>query len=79
MRAIVIAAMLTVGLTGTAFATCKGDAADKKLAGAALKSFMTKCEADARKTCDADAASKKLAGAAKTSHVKKCVNDAVGS
>ena len=34
-------------LAGPAFATCKSDAADKKLAGAAMKSFMTKCEKDA--------------------------------
>ena len=31
-------------MSGQAFATCKSEAADKKLAGAALKSFMTKCE-----------------------------------
>ena len=66
-------------MSGPAFATCKSDAADKKLAGAALKSFMTKCESDAKKTCDADSASKKLAGAAKNSHMKKCVVDAVGT
>ena len=54
-------------------------AADKKLAGAAQKSFMTKCEKDAKAACDKSAAEKKLAGAAKTSHVKKCVGDAVGS
>jgi hypothetical protein len=79
MKALMVAAMLSAVLSGPAFATCKSDAADKKLAGAALKSFMTKCEADAKKTCDADSASKKLAGAAKTSHMKKCVTDAVGS
>ena len=57
----------------------QGQAADKKLAGAAQKSFMTKCEKDAKAACDKSAADKKLAGAAKTSHVKKCVGDAVGS
>ena len=62
-----------------AFATCKSDAADKKLAGAALKSFMTKCEKDATTTCAADSKEKKLAGAAKNSHMKKCVTDAVGT
>ena len=62
-----------------AFATCKADAAEKKLAGAALKSFMTKCEKDAKTTCEADSKEKKLAGAAKTSHMKKCVADAVGT
>ena len=30
-----------------AFASCKSEATDKKLAGAALNSFMTKCEKDA--------------------------------
>ena len=78
MKTLVLAAALSLVAT-SAFATCKSDAADKKLAGAALKSFMTKCESDAKKSCEADTASKKLAGAAKTSHMKKCVTDAVGS
>jgi len=71
-------------ISAPAFATCKSDAADKKLAGAALKSFMTKCERDAKATCEKDAtaacekdsADKKLRGAAKASHMKKCVADA---
>jgi hypothetical protein len=58
--------------------TCKAQAADKKLAGAALTSFMKKCEPDASKICNTGATEKKLAGAAKTSFVKKCVSDAVG-
>jgi hypothetical protein len=66
-------------MSGPAFATCKSDATDKKLAGAALKSFMTKCEKDAGTSCEADSKEKKLAGAAKTSHMKKCVADAVGT
>jgi hypothetical protein len=66
-------------ICGPAYATCKSDAADKKLAGAALKSFMTKCEKDATTTCAADSKQKNLAGAAKNSHMKKCVADAVGS
>ena len=66
-------------ISGPAFATCKSDAADKKLAGAALKSFMTKCERDANTACATDSKQKKLAGAAKNSHMKKCVADAVGS
>jgi uncharacterized membrane protein len=68
--------------TTTAYAqtpTCKAQAADKKLAGAAMTSFMKKCESDAKKSCEADSKDKKLAGAAKTSHVKKCVTDAVGT
>ena len=74
----VLAAALSLVAT-SAFATCKSDAADKKLAGAALKSFMTKCERDATTTCEADSKSKNLAGAAKASHMKKCVGDAVGT
>ena len=49
-------------------------ATDKKLAGAAKTSFLTKCE---RTACEGQAADKKLAGAAKTSFVKKCVKDAM--
>jgi hypothetical protein len=81
MKKILLAALLST-FAATAFAqdaTCKSQAADKKLAGAALKSFMTKCEKDAATSCAAQAAEKKLAGAAKTSFTKKCVNDAVGT
>lgn len=60
-------------------ASCKAQANDKKLAGAALTSFMTKCQKDAAAACDKAAADHKLAGAAKTSFTKKCVSDAVGS
>ena len=59
--------------------SCKATAGDKKLAGAALNSFMKKCEADAQAKCDAAAGDRKLAGAAKTSFTKKCVSDAVSS
>jgi len=59
-------------------ASCKVQATDKKLAGAALNSFMKKCETDAAKACDAAAADKKLSGAAKTSFTRKCVTDSVG-
>jgi hypothetical protein len=58
--------------------SCKDQATAKKLAGAALNSFMTKCTKDATASCDMQAADKKLAGAAKTSFTKKCVNDATG-
>lgn len=78
MKAIVLAAALSL-ITTSAFATCKSEAADKKLAGAALKSFMTKCEKDANTACAKDSTDKKLAGAAKTSNMKKCVSDAVGN
>lgn len=58
--------------------TCKDQATEKKLAGAALTSFMKKCERDAGKTCDTSAKEKKLSGAAKNSFTKKCLTDAVG-
>ena len=56
---------------------CAAQATEKKLHGAALKSFMRKCDRDAAASaCDAAAAEKKLAGAARTSFTKKCVRDA---
>ncbi len=56
---------------------CSTKATEKKLAGAALNSFMKKCERDAATTsCNASAADKKLKGAAKKSFVTKCVKDA---
>ena len=60
-------------------ATCKSQATEKKLAGAALTSFLKKCQADATASCNSAAADKKLAGAAKASFTKKCVSDAVGT
>lgn len=79
MKTIVLAATLSL-FAGSAFAaSCKVEAGNKKLAGAAMSSFMTKCETDAKATCDKSAAEKKLAGAAKDSFTKKCVSDAVGS
>jgi hypothetical protein len=59
--------------------SCKAQASDKKLAGAALTSFMKKCETNATIACDTQAADKKLSGAAKNSFTKKCVNDATGT
>jgi hypothetical protein len=49
-------------------------ATDKKLAGAAKTSFMTKCE---RTSCEGQAKDKNLHGAAMTSFVKKCIKDAM--
>ena len=64
---------------GSALAdTCKATADAKKFHGAALTSFMKKCERDSKTACDSRAAEKKLAGAAKTSFTTKCVRDAVG-
>jgi len=80
MRAVLLAAVLSVSAAGAAnAASCKAQASEKKLAGAALTSFMKKCESDATKACEADSAQRRLAGAAKNSHMKKCVSDAVGT
>jgi hypothetical protein len=85
MRMIILAGLVCAfagGVLVSAYAqnpTCKGQAAEKKLAGAALNSFMKKCESDAQKACDTSAADHKLAGAAKASFTKKCVTDAVGT
>jgi hypothetical protein len=79
MKSIVLATALSLVLAGSAFASCKSDSTDKKLAGAALTSHMKKCESDAKTACEKDSADKKLSGAAKTAHMKKCVADAVGN
>ena len=47
MKTLILAAVLSLATT-SAFATCKSDSADKKLAGAALTSHMKKCETDAK-------------------------------
>ena len=80
MIRFVLTGLLLCGTATVALAdgTCKSNAADKKLAGAAMTSFMKKCTTDAQTTCDASAAGKKLAGAAKTSFTKKCLSDATG-
>jgi hypothetical protein len=80
MKTIAIAAAFCL-LAGSAYAegSCKAQAGEKKLAGAAQNSFMKKCETDAKAACNKSAGEKKLAGAAKTSFTKKCVEDAVGS
>jgi len=90
---MIVAAMLALsaapGLAQTASPTapttpavtssCKAQASDRKLAGAAMNSFMKRCEADATKACATQASDRKLAGAAKASFTKKCVSDAVGA
>jgi hypothetical protein len=79
MKTLVV--MTALPLTcGSVYAdSCKVEAGSKKLAGAAMTSFMKKCETDATAACDKSAAEKKLSGAAKTSFTKKCVSDAVGN
>jgi hypothetical protein len=81
MRTIVmsLAFALCAAQAMAADASCKDTAAGKKLAGAALTSFMTKCERDAQAACDKAAQDKKIYGAAKTSFTKKCVKDATGA
>ena len=78
MKSLVLVAALTL-IAGPAWATCKSDAAGKKLAGAAMTSFMKKCESDAKAACAKTSMDMKLAGAAKTSHEKKCMTDMVGN
>ncbi len=74
--ALAALALCLAGAPTLAFAedACMTQAMDKKLAGAAKTSFMTKCE---RTACEGQAADKKLHGAAKTSFVKKCAKDAM--
>jgi uncharacterized membrane protein len=82
MRTIVFAGLVCALAGSSAYAqgpSCKAQATEKKLAGAALNSFMKKCETDAQKACDVSATDRKLAGAAKASFTKKCVTDAVGA
>ena len=77
-----ILTVLALGLSAPAFAqapSCTAQAAEKKLAGAAKNSFLTKCEKDAAAACTTAAGEKKLSGAAKTSFTNKCVRDAVGA
>jgi hypothetical protein len=81
MKTVVVAAALCL-FAASAHAqgtSCKVQAGEKKLAGAALNSFMQKCERDAKAACDKSAGDKKLAGAARNSYTTKCVRDSVGS
>jgi hypothetical protein len=74
--ALVALAFCVAGAPALAYAddACMTQATDKKLAGAAKTSFMTKCE---RTSCEGQATDKKLHGAAMTSFVKKCTKDAM--
>jgi len=72
---VLIALFAALAISLPAFAVdnaCMNASAQKKLAGAAEKSFIHKCEHD---KCEASALEKKLAGAAKSSHMKKCMAD----
>ncbi len=74
--ALVTLALGIAGAPTLAYAddACMTQAMDKKLAGAAKTSFMTKCE---RTSCEGQAKDKSLHGAAMTSFVKKCTKDAM--
>jgi hypothetical protein len=78
MKGLVLTAAILLASSSAFADSCKVEAGSKKLAGAAMSSFMKKCETDAKASCDKAAADKKLAGAAKDSFTKKCVTDAVG-
>jgi hypothetical protein len=75
---ILVAVLLTGAAAYAQNPTCKAQATAKNLHGAALTSFMTKCQRDATAVCETDSKNRKLVGAAKSSHMKKCVQDAVG-
>jgi hypothetical protein len=81
MRRLIFAVLLSAFAVGSALAddTCQSKAVGKDgkpLAGAALKSFMTKCTKDACEPKAVDKNGKPLAGAARTSFMKKCESDA---
>lgn len=77
MKRIAVVALIAFAssFTHAADSACTAAAKEKKLAGAAQKSFVKKCEAEATAKCEAVATEKKLAGAAKNSNVKKCVQE----
>ena len=81
MRRLALAVLLSAFAVGSALAddTCQSKAVGKDgkpLAGAALKSFMTKCTKDACEPKAIDKNGKPLAGAAKTSFMTKCESEA---
>ena len=75
----VIVSLLMSSAAMAADASCNAMAKEKNLHGAALNSFVTKCEKDAKSKCDADAKAKNLHGAAEKSFTTKCVKDASGA
>lgn len=68
----IVAASLALASAATAADSCKVQATGKKLHGAALTSFATKC-------CNDQATTRNLHGAARTSFTKKCLSDAKGA
>jgi hypothetical protein len=77
--AVFTACALLASQAFAATAECEAKATEKKLAGAAKTSFVTKCEKDMAvapsAACEKAAADKKLAGAAKKSNITKCMAD----
>jgi hypothetical protein len=81
MKRFALALVLSVFALSSALAqeTCSIKAVGKDgkpLAGAALKSFMTKCTKDTCEPKAVDKNGKPLAGAAKASFMKKCESEA---
>jgi hypothetical protein len=83
MKRLVVAILLSLFVLGATFdsgvaqngSTCQSRAVGKDgkpLAGAALNSFMKKCQKDACAPKAIDKNGKPLAGAAKDSFMKKC-------
>ena len=76
MKKIMIAAVVSFFAANMAFAAdtgCEAKAAEKKLAGAAKNSFMTKCEKDS--AAAAPAADKKMT---QQNKMKSCNEEAAG-
>jgi hypothetical protein len=56
MKRLILSVLISSLDGAVAGETCKSQADAKKLVGAALTSFMKKCESDAQTTCDKQAA-----------------------
>jgi hypothetical protein len=67
-----------ISATAAADQTCKAKAAQQKLAGEALLSFVKQCETDAYMAC-AEAAHKMLAEPGSDRFIHTCVAEAVGA
>jgi len=69
---------LIISSTAAADETCKAKGTAQRLAGAALFSFVKRCEVDAQMTC-AEAAHKMLAEPASDEFIHTCVVKAIGA
>jgi hypothetical protein len=69
---------LIISSTAAAGQTCKAKATEQRLAGAALFSFVKRCEVDAQMAC-AEAAHKMLAEPASDDFIHTCVAKAIGA